>query len=73
MAASLFRFIGGVARNLIVANVLSMFMFLIILALGGFLLSRGMYSVFNPLGSVFFCETTFQNENDCFYLNWQTI
>nr|CAB3463375.1 unnamed protein product [Digitaria exilis] len=40
MAASLFRFIGGAARNMIVANVLGMFVLLFILALGGFLLSR---------------------------------
>ncbi|KAF8657997.1 hypothetical protein HU200_059457 [Digitaria exilis] len=40
MAASLFRLIGGAARNLIVANVLAMFVLLFILVLGGFLLSR---------------------------------
>ncbi|CAL4896463.1 unnamed protein product [Urochloa decumbens] len=40
MAASLFRLIGGAARNMIVANVLSMFVLLFIMVLGGFLLSR---------------------------------
>ncbi|GJM87710.1 hypothetical protein PR202_ga03692 [Eleusine coracana subsp. coracana] len=40
MSASLFRLIGGAARNMIVANVFATFVLLIILALGGFLLSR---------------------------------
>jgi ABC-type multidrug transport system permease subunit len=43
MAASLFRFVGGAARNMIVANVLSIFVFLCIMGLGGFLLSRSKY------------------------------
>ncbi|KAL6861800.1 hypothetical protein ACP4OV_017500 [Aristida adscensionis] len=40
MSGSLFRFIGGAARNMIVANVFGTFILLIIMALGGFLLAR---------------------------------
>lgn len=48
MAASLFRFIGGAARNMIVANVFASFMLLIFMVLGGFILVRGKYSSFLP-------------------------
>lgn len=41
MAGSLFRFIGGAARNMIVANVFASFMLLIFMVLGGFILARG--------------------------------
>lgn len=41
MAASLFRFIGGAARSMIVANVFASFMLLIFMVLGGFILVRG--------------------------------
>jgi hypothetical protein len=41
MAASLFRFIGGAARNMIFANVFASFMLLVVMALGGFILVRG--------------------------------
>ncbi|KAG8051402.1 hypothetical protein GUJ93_ZPchr0001g29855 [Zizania palustris] len=40
MAASLFRFLGGAARNMIVANVFGSFMLLIFMVLGGFILVR---------------------------------
>uniref|UniRef100_A0A0E0JL12 ABC transporter domain-containing protein n=1 Tax=Oryza punctata TaxID=4537 RepID=A0A0E0JL12_ORYPU len=40
MAGSLFRFIGGAARNMIVANVFASFMLLIFMVLGGFILAR---------------------------------
>ncbi|CAO2175421.1 unnamed protein product [Urochloa humidicola] len=40
MAASLFRFIGGAARNMIVANVFASFMLLVVMVLGGFILVR---------------------------------
>ncbi|PWZ33465.1 ABC transporter G family member 36 [Zea mays] len=40
MAASLFRFIGGVSRNMIVANVFASFMLLVVMVLGGFILVR---------------------------------
>ncbi|CAO2165489.1 unnamed protein product [Urochloa humidicola] len=40
MAASLFRFVGGAARNMIVANVFGSFMLLIFMVLGGFILVR---------------------------------
>ncbi|CAD6230903.1 unnamed protein product [Miscanthus lutarioriparius] len=40
MAASLFRFVGGAARNMIVANVFGSFILLIFLVLGGFILVR---------------------------------
>ena len=41
MAAALFRFVGGAARNMIVANVFGSFMLLIFMVLGGFILARG--------------------------------
>jgi hypothetical protein len=41
MAAALFRFVGGAARNMIVANVFGSFMLLIFMVLGGFILVRG--------------------------------
>ncbi|KAL6614942.1 hypothetical protein ACP70R_037212 [Stipagrostis hirtigluma subsp. patula] len=40
MASSMFRFIGGVGRNMIVANVFASFMLLIVMVLGGFILVR---------------------------------
>ncbi|KAF8676069.1 hypothetical protein HU200_047574 [Digitaria exilis] len=40
MAAGLFRFIGGAARNMIVANVFASFMLLVVMVLGGFILVR---------------------------------
>ncbi|XP_062204828.1 ABC transporter G family member 36 [Phragmites australis] len=40
MSASLFRFIGGAARNMIVANVFASFMLLVVMVLGGFILVR---------------------------------
>jgi len=46
MAASLFRFVGGAARNMIVANVFGSFMLLIFMVLGGFILVRGTASPF---------------------------
>ena len=48
MAAALFRFIGGVARNMIVANVFASFMLLVVMVLGGFILVRGKNSYFSP-------------------------
>jgi len=47
MAAALFRFIGGVARNMIVANVFASFMLLVVMVLGGFILVRGKDSYFS--------------------------
>lgn len=41
MAAALFRFIAGAARNIIVAYVFGSFAILIVMLLGGFVLSRG--------------------------------
>ncbi|OAY63326.1 ABC transporter G family member 36 [Ananas comosus] len=40
MASALFRFIGGLARDMIVANTFGSFALLILLVLGGFILSR---------------------------------
>nr|CAB3477574.1 unnamed protein product [Digitaria exilis] len=40
MAASFFRFVGGAARNIIVANVFGSFMLLIFMVLGGYILVR---------------------------------
>ncbi|XP_042482887.1 pleiotropic drug resistance protein 1-like, partial [Macadamia integrifolia] len=42
MASGLFRFIGTVGRNMIVANTFGSFAFLILMGLGGFILSRAM-------------------------------
>jgi hypothetical protein len=41
MAASLFRFIAGAARNIIVAYVFGSFAILVVMLLGGFVVSRG--------------------------------
>ncbi|KAL6591851.1 hypothetical protein ACP70R_049714 [Stipagrostis hirtigluma subsp. patula] len=40
MSASLFRFIGGVARNMVVSNILAALMMLTAIVLGGFILER---------------------------------
>ncbi|AQK96511.1 ABC transporter G family member 36 [Zea mays] len=40
MTAALFRFVGGVSRNMIVANVFASFMLLVVMVLGGFILQR---------------------------------
>ncbi|KAG2598994.1 hypothetical protein PVAP13_5KG412600 [Panicum virgatum] len=40
MSAAIFRFIGGIARNMIVANVFASFMLLVFMVLGGFILVR---------------------------------
>lgn len=41
MSSALFRLIGGMARNMIVANTFGSFALLIVMVLGGFILSRG--------------------------------
>ncbi len=41
MASALFRFIGAASRNMIVANTFGTFSLLLLFALGGFVLSRG--------------------------------
>jgi hypothetical protein len=41
MSSGLFRSIGGLARNMIVANTFGSFALLIIMVLGGFIISRG--------------------------------
>lgn len=41
-ASALFRFIGAAGRNMIVANTFGLFALLLLFALGGFVLSRGM-------------------------------
>lgn len=41
MASGLFRFVGAAGRNMIVANTFGSFAMLILLVMGGFILSRG--------------------------------
>lgn len=41
MASGLFRFIGAVGRNVIVANTFGSFGLLAVMVLGGFIISRG--------------------------------
>ncbi|XP_057969768.1 pleiotropic drug resistance protein 1-like [Malania oleifera] len=41
MASGLFRFIGAIGRNMIIANTFGSFALLVLFALGGFVLSRG--------------------------------
>lgn len=41
MAGALFRFMGGLARNMVIANTFGSFALLIFMVLGGFLLTRG--------------------------------
>ena len=55
MSAAIFRFIGGIARNMIVANVFASFMLLVFMVLGGFILVRGKSSYF-PLCSSSQCS-----------------
>jgi hypothetical protein len=45
MGGSLFRFMGGLARNMIVANTFGSFSLLIMVVLGGFILARGTNSI----------------------------
>lgn len=40
-ASALFRFIGSAGRNMIVANTFGLFALLLLFALGGFVLARG--------------------------------
>ncbi|KAJ1284251.1 hypothetical protein BS78_03G190900 [Paspalum vaginatum] len=40
MSSAIFRFIGGVARNMVVTNVIASFMLLVVMVLGGFILVR---------------------------------
>lgn len=47
MASGLFRFIAALGRNMIVASTFGSFALLILFALGGFVLSRGTYVLFN--------------------------
>ena len=82
MAASLFRFVGGAARNMIVANVFGSFMLLIFMVLGGFILVRGTASpfflkkeennltVFFSIDSIIYCSS-FQKAGASFFVNWQ--
>jgi hypothetical protein len=49
MAAAIFRFIGGVGRNMIVAMVFASFMLLVVLVFGGFVLARGKNSSFSSV------------------------
>lgn len=41
MASGLFRFMGAVGRNIIVANTVGSFALLAVMVMGGFILSRG--------------------------------
>lgn len=43
MASGLFRFIGALGRNMIVANTFGSFALLVLLVLGGFILGRGIF------------------------------
>ena len=45
MISGLFRFLGATGRNLVVAYTFGSFAVLVLLALGGFVLSRGTNSV----------------------------
>jgi ABC-type multidrug transport system permease subunit len=45
MAGALFRFMGGLARNMVVANTFGSFALLIFMVLGGFLLTRGRMTI----------------------------
>lgn len=45
MSSALFRFIGSIGRNIIVANTFGSFGLLVIFVLGGFIVARGKVSV----------------------------
>jgi hypothetical protein len=40
-AGALFRFMGGLARNMVIANTFGSFALLIFMVLGGFIITRG--------------------------------
>ena len=46
MASALFRLIASAGRNMIVSNTFGAFVLLMLLALGGFILSHGMMRIF---------------------------
>jgi hypothetical protein len=45
MAGGLFRLMGGLARNMVVANTFGSFSLLLMMVLGGFILTRGTYTI----------------------------
>jgi hypothetical protein len=45
MSLSLFRFIASVGRTLVVANTFGSFALLLIFVLGGFVISKGLFSI----------------------------
>jgi len=58
MASALFRFIGAVGRNVIVANTVGSFALLAVLVMGGFILSRGEVQLVSAVyhqRCIFFC------------------
>lgn len=46
MSIALFRVIGSLGRNMIVANTFGSFAMLVVMALGGYIISRGKSHVF---------------------------
>lgn len=68
MASALFRFIAAAARNQIVANTVGTFALLVLFALGGFVLARGMISLRHITRNQTFCENTALNSSNQFSL-----
>lgn len=58
MSSGLFRFIGALGRNMIVANTFGSFALLLVFALGGFVLVRGTNLVQNRTFHPFFFWST---------------
>ena len=56
MASGLLRFIAAAGRNMIVSNTFGAFALLVLFALGGFVLSRGMISLRKRIGNQTFNE-----------------
>lgn len=65
MASGLFRFIAAAGRNMIVANTFGAFALLMLLALGGFILSHGMMRKYCfKIHRTFFCMNS-NNDSFC--------
>lgn len=52
MSIGLFRVMASLGRNMVVANTFGSFAMLVVMVLGGFILSRGIHSIFYLLMSI---------------------
>lgn len=57
MSIGLFRVMGSLGRNMIVANTFGSFAMLVVMALGGYIISRGLADILQNLPCKIFCFT----------------